>query len=297
MSDIFKEKEHISTMEAEIDIRQYFIDLWKKKMIIMFVTFIVTALTLTHAILSPNVYEARSLVTPNTQVLGSGKGLQMPGIVKNFLSSPSNSSSELPMILAQLRSRTFLLPFIMEEGIIYELFHEQFDAVNKKWIDPNPENHPTPGKALNQFRKIFHITEEDGNIYSLSIQWTDPKKSAMWVNKIVKRINKMARMKKINKVNNYIVVLKNEINRSTYLEIKKAVTVLFESELKNKMLAQVNVDYVFTVIDPAIVPEKWQKIRPKRSAMVILGFIAGLFGSIFIISIFNFFAIPTRNKQ
>ncbi len=48
---------------------------------------------------------------------------------------------------------------------------------------------------------------------------------------------------------------------------------LIEEQTKTQMLAEVNQEYVFKTLDPAVVPE--EKAKPKRALMVVLGGILG----------------------
>lgn len=55
-----------------------------------------------------------------------------------------------------------------------------------------------------------------------------------------------------------------------------------EEQVKSQMLTEVRKDYVFKVVEPAIVPEL--KSKPRRSLIIILaGFIGGIIGMIVIL--------------
>jgi LPS O-antigen subunit length determinant protein (WzzB/FepE family) len=56
--------------------------------------------------------------------------------------------------------------------------------------------------------------------------------------------------------------------------VQHALYGLIESETKTLMLASARMDYAFTVIDPAVPPER--KYSPRRSLIVLGGMLAGL---------------------
>jgi len=59
---------------------------------------------------------------------------------------------------------------------------------------------------------------------------------------------------------------------------------LIEEQTKTMMLAEVRSEYVFTTLDPAVIPE--DKSSPKRGAIVFVGLFVGLLVGV----IFNFFS-------
>jgi LPS O-antigen subunit length determinant protein (WzzB/FepE family) len=57
---------------------------------------------------------------------------------------------------------------------------------------------------------------------------------------------------------------------------------LIEDQIKNKMLAEVQDEFVFKIVDPAVIPE--EKSKPKRALICILGFmLGGMLGVAFVL--------------
>ena len=57
---------------------------------------------------------------------------------------------------------------------------------------------------------------------------------------------------------------------------------MIESQTKTLMLAEVNPDYAFQVVDPAVIPEL--KAKPKRSLIVVISvLVGGMVGILFVL--------------
>lgn len=54
---------------------------------------------------------------------------------------------------------------------------------------------------------------------------------------------------------------------------------MIEAQTKTKMLANTQEEYAFRILDKAVVPE--EKIRPKRTLIVVLGVMIGLIMGVF----------------
>ena len=84
---------------------------------------------------------------------------------------------------------------------------------------------------------------------------------------------------------------KNDTTANKVAEIKNMLFNLIEEQMKTVMLAETRDEYVFKVIDPAIVADV--KFKPKRSLIVVLGVFVGMFLAIMAIIIRRLF----RNEK
>ena len=123
--------------------------------------------------------------------------------------------------------------------------------------------------------------EEDKKtgLTSISFEWHQPNLATNWVNNLVKELNQVLRQRAIDDSNNKIGFLEKELAKTTLEDMRKVLYSILESEKQKAMLANVNEDYAFEVIDPATVsavPEK-----PNRRLIVALGGVCGGFLGIF----------------
>ena len=86
-----------------------------------------------------------------------------------------------------------------------------------------------------------------------------------------KEMYKQMRERALNDSQVKITYLSDELEKNPYASVQKALNTLIEQEIKNKMLATIRPDYVFSTLDPALVPEK--KDSPKRVLMLAISIV------------------------
>jgi hypothetical protein len=84
------------------------------------------------------------------------------------------------------------------------------------------------------------------------------------------------RERAIDEANRSIAFLSAESDKTSKVILKEAIGRLTEEQVKTVMLAKVREEYALKVIDPALVPEPDEIVRPRRALMAILGLIGGL---------------------
>ena len=72
-----------------------------------------------------------------------------------------------------------------------------------------------------------------------------------------------------------IEYLEDELKKTNVMEVRQAVYSVMESQMHEIMLANVQEEYAFKVIDPAVVPDPDDYVRPKRLSIIILGLLIG----------------------
>jgi len=90
--------------------------------------------------------------------------------------------------------------------------------------------------------------------------------------------NERIRTRAIDQATRNIDFLNKQIPQTSVVEVQRSLYNLIENELKTLMVANARAEYAFTVIDPAVPPER--KLSPKRSLYglfgAFLGFCIGL---------------------
>ena len=109
--------------------------------------------------------------------------------------------------------------------------------------------------------------------------WSDPELAAKWANDMVASANARLREKAIEESQRSIEYLKREGEKTNVVAVQEAIGKLTEEQVKSVMLANVRDEYAFKVIDPAVMPEYRDIVRPRRALMLALGLVMGsLFG-------------------
>jgi LPS O-antigen subunit length determinant protein (WzzB/FepE family) len=88
-------------------------------------------------------------------------------------------------------------------------------------------------------------------------------------------VNDRLRADAIRTANSSLEYLDKELAKTSVVEIRQAIYRLTEEQVSNAMLANVQREYAFHFIDPAVPPET--KFSPKRTVMTGVGAAIGLF--------------------
>lgn len=113
---------------------------------------------------------------------------------------------------------------------------------------------------------------------TLAVEWRDPEQAASWVNELVVRLNNHEKQLAIKETEQSLAYLKEQLPKTSVMEVQQAIYRLIEAQTKKIMLANVRDQFVFKVIDPAVVPEK--RVKPNRKLIVFLGAMSGLVSGI-----------------
>ena len=182
-----------------------------------------------------------------------------------------------------LRSRTFAEQFIREQELMPLLYSEYWNASSQTWND-DIENPPTLWQGANKFKRetFFFSEDDDTGLLTVAIEWPEPELAASWANRLIALANQISRERDIQQAESSIAYLQDQIEQTNVVELERVLYNLVEAEQKTLMLANAREDYVFQVVDPAVVPRTVEK--PKRLLLAVLGTaLGGLLGLILIL--------------
>jgi len=190
--------------------------------------------------------------------------------------------------IALLRSRILTEQMIKDNKLLPVLFHRLWDEENQRWDVDDPDDMPTLWDAWELFDKKIRRVNEDRKtgLVILSIDWEDPLVAASWANELVVRVNAMLRKKASEESENAIRYLQEQLKQTSVVELQQVLNRMVEAEMKEVIFANIDEEYAFKVIDPAIGPEKAYK--PVLAPMVGLGAILGLVVGIILAMYLNF---------
>jgi uncharacterized protein involved in exopolysaccharide biosynthesis len=236
-----------------------------------------TALAVALAYLLPVKYRTETLLKPaesrsslGSQLGGLGGGLaSLAG-----LSLPLDDRSAEAR--AFLESKAFTMEFVRTHDLLPVLFPDQWDAQAGRWKTTDPKRIPTELDAYRKFRDTIRTVSQDSTtrMVLLALEWNDPELVASWTNDMVKLLNEKMRADAIDRSRRNLEFLRKEYENTTVAPLREAIARLMESELQTSMLASVQQDYGFRVIDPAVVPNR--RSSPNRPLIAITGLVVGL---------------------
>jgi uncharacterized protein involved in exopolysaccharide biosynthesis len=100
---------------------------------------------------------------------------------------------------------------------------------------------------------------------------------------MVARVNDRMRSEATRSAKDSIEFLNQELAKTSVVGLQQAIYHLIEDQVNKAMLANVQHEYAFRVIDRAVAPE--QRSSPKRTIMVLIGGVLGGFLGLFIVFI------------
>jgi uncharacterized protein involved in exopolysaccharide biosynthesis len=164
---------------------------------------------------------------------------------------------------------------VLQSRSLAEAFITRYDLLPALLSD-QPSNSRTTWAGVEHFKDDVLGIQEDARkgTTTIAIDWTDPVVAARWANEYVALANEVIRSRAIEESTKNIAYLNHQISQTTVMELQRVMYNLVESETKTLMLANARSEYAFTVVDPAVPPER--RISPKRTVIVAVGLVTGL---------------------
>lgn len=278
--------------DDEIDFRQIWEVIVAFKKTIALVTILCVSLATVLAFILPLKYQATVLITPAEDGKGAG-GLstlagQFGGLAEMAgLNLQGGGSKEAAV--AYMKSRVFIENFIKEKDLLPVLFAKKWNPSLKKWNVDDEKDIPTLWDAYQFFsKKILSVTsDKKTGLITVSVEWKDREMAVSWANEIVKEANEHLRRRAIAEAELSIGYLEKELQKTSVIEVQQAVFKVMESQIKSKMMANVQEQFAFKVIDPAAVMNENAYVQPKRPLIIGAGLLGGLMCGVLVAFIRN----------
>ncbi|ELB2133744.1 Wzz/FepE/Etk N-terminal domain-containing protein [Vibrio parahaemolyticus] len=288
---------HPQSTDDEIDLRELFKALWKGKWIIIATTFIFAIGSVLYALSLPNIYKADALLAPAESSNGGGLSKmagQLGGLAALAgVNLGGSESSQTELAVQVMKSRQFIEVFIKKHNLLVPLMAAKgWDLANNKLIVDeelyNPSTGewlrkpsglrgatPTAQEAFDVFRReILNISQDkDSGLYTISVKHYSPYVAQQWVNWLIEDINKVMRERTIAETSQNLTYLNTQLQKTSVADMQSTFYKLIEEQTKSLMLAEVQEEFVFKVVDPAIAPEL--KDSPSRAVICIVGIFLG----------------------
>jgi uncharacterized protein involved in exopolysaccharide biosynthesis len=228
------------------------------------------------------VYRVTTVIVPvsSERDLGVGAVLGQIGGLASF-AGLEVGTNDLPTeeALAVLRSQEFIGRFILDNNLLPVFFASKWDADADAW-KPDTKKIPTLARGVDFFLgKVFELTQDKKTgLVSVTIDWKDRQEAARWSMELVRRVNEEMRARALRRADQSIAFLEHELERARLVESRDAIGRLMDSEIRQRMVANVTSDFAFRVVDKGVVPDEDNPVRPKKFLMLVFG---PLFGAAF----------------
>ncbi|CAH1235574.1 Whole genome shotgun sequence [Vibrio harveyi] len=297
--------------DDEIDLRELFNALWKGKWIIIVTTFVFAVGAILYALSLPNIYKSDALLAPAESSNGGGLSKmagQLGGLAALAgVNLGAGETSQTDLAVQVMKSRQFIEAFINKHDLLVPLMAAtDWDLTNNKLIldeelyDPNTGewlrepnglrgSTPTSQEAFEVFNKeVLSISQDkESGLYTVSVKYYSPYVAQQWVNWLIEDINKVMRERTIAETSQNLTYLNTQLQKTAVADMQSTFYKLIEEQTKNLMLAEVQEEFIFKVVDPAVVPEL--KDGPKRALICVLGtLLGGMLGVAIVLVTFAF---------
>ena len=262
----------------EVRLKDLWLTVWRGKWIVGAAAIGAAILAVAVTLVITPEYRASILVAPVTETAGASTlaslASQFAGVAALAGVDLTGSGSRTAEAVATLESRAFTENFIRERNLMPALFADDWDAATGRWR-VEAEDGPTMWNAFQRFASIRELEQDvQTGLITVTVNWTDPMLAAEWANGLIGDVNQMMRNRAIRESQQNLDFLETELQKSSQVPLQSTIYSLIEAQMQNSMLANVNQQYAFRVIDPAVVPEK--RYWPNRLVFAVLGLFTGL---------------------
>jgi len=281
--------------EDELSLIDLWMIVWKRKWLWLTFGPLAGVIGIYIALTSTEIYRSEVLLAPAGDEETGGGLAALAGQFGGLASMAGinvGGGSDTATAIATLKSRQFLLPYLLEQDLFTTLFHDEWNAETKEWTGTNKRRDesgkPTNYELFERFTEDVLSVSEDKKtgLVTLGIEWEDPDLCANWASELPVRLNDHLREKAKAETEKNLAYLEEQLKNTQLIEIRESLFGLVESQTQNAMLANAKEEYAFRIIDPAYVPE--ERIRPQRALIVLAsGMLGGFFG-IFLCFVFHF---------
>jgi uncharacterized protein involved in exopolysaccharide biosynthesis len=287
--------------EDELSLIDLWNIVWKRKWLWLTLGPLAGIIGIFVALDSTEIYRSQVLLAPADENESGGGLAALAGQFGGLASMAGiniGGGGDTVTAIATLKSRKFLLPFLLDKNLTTTLFRDEWDAESKTWIGTSErrglEGKPTDVELYERFsEEILRVSEDKKTgMVTLGIEWEDPELTTIWANELSELINSHLKEKAKAETEKNLEYLETQLTETQVIEIRESLYDLIESQTQSAMLANAREEYAFRIIDPAFVPE--ERIRPNRLRIVMASGILGGFLGIFLCFVFH--SVDTAKK-
>lgn len=264
---------------------------WQKKWQIIVLTGLFAVGSVFLALSIPNQYRAQILVAPSEEQQGGG----LAALASQFgnlaslagINLRGKGNDKALLTLEVFRSKQFLMSFIERHDIKLPLMAakewdartdtlvidpSKYDVEAQKWVRKVNfpyQVEPSLFETYKEFRErlSFDRESESGTVL-IAFEFYSAKLAQQWVSLLVKDLNEYMREKELKESRRSIEYLQAQIDKSNVAELRNLFYQLIQEQTQKAMLAEAREEFVYKIIDDAIVPEI--KSKPKRAVLVVI---------------------------
>ncbi len=293
-----------SPADDEIDLLELFGVLWQGRWWIMASGILCGAIAVAIALWLPNIYRSEALLAPSAEQQGGGLSAlagQFGGLASLAGISLGGEKADKTAIAVEVaKSRLFVSQFVRRHQLEVPLIAAKkadkltgelvidssiYDEKSGQWVrEPKPGRKPEPSdqELVEEFNKLASFTlDKKSGLATVAVEYYSPQMAKQWVDWLVADLNQTMKERDLVEAERNISYLKEQLAKTSVADMQTVFYKLIEEQTKTQMLAEVNQEYVFKTLDPAVVPE--EKAKPKRALIVVLGSVLGAMAGVMLV--------------
>ena len=283
--------------EDEIDLRELFALLWSGKWWIGGTALVAAVGSVIVALLLPDIYRAEAVLAPNRDDdAGSLSVLaaRFSGLANLAGTLPRPSTDKTALGLEILQSRKFITEFIERRGLLVPLMAASgwdrasgeleidagvYDVSAQQWVreeDIAGRRVPSLQEGYARLMGLLSVSQDiETGFVTIAVDHYSPIVAQQWVGWLVADINATMVAQDVGQAEQSIAYLNEQIEATSLAQMHEVFFGLIGEQIKAIMLAKIADEYLFTTLDPAVVPER--KLKPRRSLIVLSSTMIGTF--------------------
>jgi uncharacterized protein involved in exopolysaccharide biosynthesis len=285
----------VADLGDELDVSRAISLLWGGRWLFLSVVAAITALTVTVALLLPDVYRAEATLAPAADDLApKGIGGNLGGVMGLAgINLGGSVVDKTKVAIATAQSREFLIDFIRRHKLVVPLMAaqswnpatgklsidpEKYDVTNHRWVrrvDPPRSSEPSSLEAYEAFRELLEVSlDEKTGLILLSVDHVSPVVAKEWADLIIADLNAQMSSQDAAEAGRSVGYLRMQLKETSITDIRNVFYGMIGEQIKIMMLAQAKPEYAFKIIDPPYVTEK--PAKPNRPLLAVAGLLVGL---------------------
>lgn len=277
---------------SDIDILELLTAVWRGKWIVAVACLLAGIVGVVYSMNLSNEYRSEVLLAPAEEANGGGLNAlagQFGGLASLAgVDLAGGKSDKVSIALEILKSKSFIGEFVAKRNLKPVIMasdgwnrssntlvfdEEIYDANSNSWVrQVSAPLQPEP--SLQEVHKKFvedHLSvnkDKETGFVKIAVTHHSPYVAKEITTNLINDINDRMRRLDIAEAEKSIGYLTDALEKTAIADMQQIFYQLIEKQQQTKMLANVRDEYVFKVIDPAVVPEK--KSGPKRALICLL---------------------------
>ena len=183
--------------DEEINLLEYWNVIWRRKILVISLSFVVVTATMVISLLSPKFYKSETMIiTSGSEAGGLGAALSALPLAGAF-GGIGGVQTPADKIMVLLKSRTITESVIKKFDLVSVLNEKAWDSEKGTW--KNPDKPPLLEDAVKTLsRNITKFNKSKEGAITIDVEWKDPKLAAEIANYYVFALTDFLKDKSMN---------------------------------------------------------------------------------------------------